>query len=81
MPATATPSRSTVRVHRIEVRPRRGQSDPRGAAVLRQVESLGLVLVIGVLLVAVSQHVDGASGVGKVIARAFGNAIRHVVAT
>ncbi len=42
MPATATPSRSTVRVHRIEVRPRRGQSDPRGAAVLRQVESLGL---------------------------------------
>ncbi len=42
MPATASPSRTVLRVHRIEVRPRRGQADPRGASVLRQVESLGL---------------------------------------
>ena len=44
------------------------------------VEYLGLVLVIGVLLVAVSQHLDGAGGVGKTISRAFGNAIDRVVA-
>ncbi len=42
MPDTATPSRSTLKVHRIEVRPRRGQADPRGASVLRQIETLGL---------------------------------------
>ncbi|MBL9121972.1 MAG: phosphoribosylformylglycinamidine synthase subunit PurS [Phycisphaerae bacterium] len=42
MPDTATPSRSALKVHRIEVRPRRGQADPRGASVLRQIETLGL---------------------------------------
>jgi phosphoribosylformylglycinamidine synthase II len=42
MPSTATPPAPTLKVHRIEVRPRRGQSDPRGGAVLRQIESLGL---------------------------------------
>jgi phosphoribosylformylglycinamidine synthase II len=36
------PSDSTAHVHRIEVRPRRGQTDPRGQAVLRQIQSLGL---------------------------------------
>ena len=42
MPDTATPPAPTLKVHRIEVRPRRGQSDPRGGAALRQIESLGL---------------------------------------
>ncbi len=44
MPATipAPSTDSVVKVHRIEIRPRRGQADPRGAAVLRQIESLGL---------------------------------------
>jgi phosphoribosylformylglycinamidine synthase len=37
----AVPSASSA-VHRIEVRARRGQSDPRGASVLRQIQSLGL---------------------------------------
>jgi phosphoribosylformylglycinamidine synthase len=44
MPATASASTPdvAVKVHRIEVRPRRGHADPRGAAVLREVETLGL---------------------------------------
>jgi phosphoribosylformylglycinamidine synthase len=42
MSAVATPPRSAVRIHRIEVRPRRGMADPRGAAVLRAIEALGL---------------------------------------
>jgi phosphoribosylformylglycinamidine synthase subunit PurSL len=42
MPDTAIPPRQLLKIHRIEVRPRRGQSDPRGASVLRQIETLGL---------------------------------------
>ncbi len=41
MPSAIT-VRSNISVHRIEVRPRRGQADPRGELVLRQIESIGL---------------------------------------
>ncbi len=39
-PAADTPTVTVM--HRIEVRPRRGQNDPRGEAVLRSIASLGL---------------------------------------
>jgi len=42
MTSVAPPPRVAARIHRIEVRPRRGMSDPRGAATLRAVEGLGL---------------------------------------
>ncbi len=47
MPTAATPSVATAAtaptvIHRVEVRPRRGHHDPRGQAVQRAIESLGL---------------------------------------
>lgn len=42
MPTAPAAEASVLAIHRIEVRPRRGQADPRGASVLRQIEGLGL---------------------------------------
>ena len=46
MPTAASATQSSqpaaTVIHRIEVRPRRGHHDPRGAAVQRAIESLGL---------------------------------------
>ncbi len=71
MPTTTT-TRQRTSLTRRRLRGRRGQGT---------VEYLGLVLVVGVLLVAVSQHVDGAAGVGKTISRSFGNAVDRVTSS
>jgi phosphoribosylformylglycinamidine synthase II len=42
MTTATNPSAGTLPIHRIEVRPRRGHHDPRGQAVAKSIESLGL---------------------------------------
>ena len=41
-PAQADPTNAAAIIHRVEVRPRRGHHDPRGEAVQKSIEALGL---------------------------------------